>query len=893
MSWTRIKQTGSGRIRARLVIEGLTREFCTDESLVTGASTVDGASRCNGLLLEGLVIDNGTDMLAGKIKASGFTAKIADVDAQATLAFAKRPTATTYLSATIDYLVTTVNVDSTSAFDSSGTFHIGTECISYSGKTSTSFTGCTRARRSTIAQSHYSSDGATTVRVQATNEPESIEGRRAYLYVYGDGDTSTGTGTQIFVGVVSRDATLDDGVHWTVAIDPVSKAISGDIGGDIKTPPNLRGIYYPAEAAMWISLSESTTASWNGALNTSRAATDYFCGFYETQSDFVEALNDKLATMQSGWKTFLRAVVTNGGQGWALTITTDSVDVKWLNFSLASPIDLSYSTSTNREMFINEDGTSYSLDTLAASTTYTIAANGSPVVGGGYVFAGGALGGVPRAACLSPLAAVPSFRAFASDIIADAASYPSNRIYIDSDGASTFDILTISEEAAGAVVTIALDPDEADDTSRFVTFIDIRWDVISDAKYSLTGPIAFQVERLLMSDFFAVDGLANMLAYSIPKSQELADIGGLPLLVNVFDSGYATTIESAQGGRPFAAQRRYSTIKKAKFDEYLAEELKLLALFPRLGTDGEIEFAPIQIFAPTATASFTIDASNELVSAGWSTWERQALGSASTLRILTGYNADEDKHTGRQYEIRDLASLARNRVPRVVQIAPKSTTTFTPSLEDVQRIAGAVLGIYGSPYIIAQINVPLTMFDAVPGSIVSITSTTLPNTSGTRGVTSVQGIVIHRRFALDSPAGALTLLLHGQNLAGYAPSLFFTSQANIVGNTWDLNIYTLAPPFEQNTERFATAGMSVRVCRWDSTDTSGDVSGVVVSATAGAVRVTFDGVWVPGGYTWILQYGNSDDADTNTTQDAYAYVAGSGATIDNAGTLDPARTFAP
>jgi hypothetical protein len=57
----------------------------------------------------------------------------------------------TELAATLDRNDTTVTVKSTAAFDSSGTIYIGTEAIGYTGKTSTTFTGCTRGKYSPSA----------------------------------------------------------------------------------------------------------------------------------------------------------------------------------------------------------------------------------------------------------------------------------------------------------------------------------------------------------------------------------------------------------------------------------------------------------------------------------------------------------------------------------------------------------------------------------------------------------------------------------------------------------------------------------------------------------------------------------------------------------------------
>ena len=60
---------------------------------------------------------------------------------------------TTTTSTTHTDSVTTITVASTSGFDSSGTIHIVNEEITYTGTTSTTFTGCTRGANSTTAAS--------------------------------------------------------------------------------------------------------------------------------------------------------------------------------------------------------------------------------------------------------------------------------------------------------------------------------------------------------------------------------------------------------------------------------------------------------------------------------------------------------------------------------------------------------------------------------------------------------------------------------------------------------------------------------------------------------------------------------------------------------------------
>lgn len=49
---------------------------------------------------------------------------------------------------------TTITVESTTGFDSAGSILIGKEVIDYTGKTATTFTGCTRGAENTVAASH-------------------------------------------------------------------------------------------------------------------------------------------------------------------------------------------------------------------------------------------------------------------------------------------------------------------------------------------------------------------------------------------------------------------------------------------------------------------------------------------------------------------------------------------------------------------------------------------------------------------------------------------------------------------------------------------------------------------------------------------------------------------
>ena len=78
----------------------------------------------------------------------------------------------TTLTANISNSATTVPVVSTTGFQTTGSFIIGSEVITYTGKTSTSFTGCTRGQYGSSAASHLS--GAYVGEAQSASAPAAL-----------------------------------------------------------------------------------------------------------------------------------------------------------------------------------------------------------------------------------------------------------------------------------------------------------------------------------------------------------------------------------------------------------------------------------------------------------------------------------------------------------------------------------------------------------------------------------------------------------------------------------------------------------------------------------------------------------------------------------------------
>ena len=89
---------------------------------------------------------------------------------------------------------TTINVDDTTGFSSTGTILIDCEVITYAGKTSTSFTGCTRGTSGTTAISHGVDPTAVTPPAIKVYQVTSLAGTTGW----GEGsDTAFGIGQQL------------------------------------------------------------------------------------------------------------------------------------------------------------------------------------------------------------------------------------------------------------------------------------------------------------------------------------------------------------------------------------------------------------------------------------------------------------------------------------------------------------------------------------------------------------------------------------------------------------------------------------------------------------------------------------------------------------------------
>jgi hypothetical protein len=160
----------------------------------------------------------------------------------------------TVLTVSLTSSATTVTVDSTTGFASSGTIWIDQEAITYSGTTATTFTGCTRGVLGTVAVAH-ALDTATGDAPFVFASIPSIEALRCILWLVIEGEA-----TPLYIGTVGEAPVLsggngpEGGAVWEIGTDAIwrrEQNMRPGIQATLVTPVGFNaaaivpGLHYP------------------------------------------------------------------------------------------------------------------------------------------------------------------------------------------------------------------------------------------------------------------------------------------------------------------------------------------------------------------------------------------------------------------------------------------------------------------------------------------------------------------------------------------------------------------------------------------------------------------------------------------------------------------------
>lgn len=120
----------------------------------------------------------------------------------ATNAYMRAPAHVSKLALDCTAGATTLTVDDTTGWPSSGTLYIGLERITYTGTTPTTFTGCTRGTAESLARPHYTGSGSSVL----TEVPQWWRGRTVRLFGIGCNPAGIQAGTPelLWCGTISE-----------------------------------------------------------------------------------------------------------------------------------------------------------------------------------------------------------------------------------------------------------------------------------------------------------------------------------------------------------------------------------------------------------------------------------------------------------------------------------------------------------------------------------------------------------------------------------------------------------------------------------------------------------------------------------------------------------------
>lgn len=958
MTWADVVATGDCTgVAYRLVVEGWPDVWVTD-ARITASAFADGRSVRPGLKYTGLKIRERAVLREAWVQAEGIKFTInptgdgsgggVGVDEDTMSSFTRTPVPVGWLKVSMPAGGSDKLYFANGAVFAIGTtLHVATETIRVSSGSAADsdgvFTFVERAKWHTTEQNHLISYGpGKAVIVPVYTHPPTMEGRRCYLYAYGPGDSTTGDGTIIWKGVVSSPPRMNsDGLSWTIQADNISKVLEQKVAAASGLEYRIRGIYHPNTAPFnfW------ATAIFDAFhfTNSETLTMTQLAGFYETQDEWVTAVNAFLGFYASGTASDYIDTLYYEERGPSPVITMnikDNDDVALVVLESASVLegDLQYQNSVLKnqstqethkvgEGFEMEDGVGpiywwdhYLGDSSQEYSCYGFASSSDDPSAPPFTYplpASRAVAGSPNRTTKPPFFNYTLF----SDYLPG--GFPSNRIYLNTvEELEIGDTLAIlnGDSAVLVKLTNVVEGTDSGAGSRYVDF-----DFMSgDSVVYMTDQTRIVPVRTFENDGGLDDFCAGLIAAS-PNANDgdtpfiTADDMDFSALLLAY-GGYATIDD-------FWKHRSYAFLKPVPVKTILAEELKAIGWMMRLDQNGACAFAPLPLVSGTTDASASITDTEILLPAGksggmWPQWEAQTDGIVNVVTGRFGYKPIEDDFDpSRDATIREITSIAEHKSngKGTAEIAPRSTPARVPQIRirvsvngfpkyitkgggeragaTPQQIAAWIssyMRVLSMDYSVVTIAVPFKFFGLLIGDIVEVTSALIPNGLGGRGITSQKAAIVGREWNLDPSAGGgmgkLTLYFPRQVSGGYTPSGRVTAQSNLGGNNWRItmsaaNAFNLrwSDNGSGNVAKHFAVNDAVRVVLVNSASPT-TIAGTVTATNpgAGTVDVSLGSTWTPGASTWNLIF--QHDSAATTRQRNFVFIADSTQSLANGDT---------
>lgn len=255
-------------LRLYLTVDGIADVFQEDSTDIP--STFETSTRTRRKVVQ--TIEHGQselDLNARRMMGGSLRVVLLD-DENETLAdlFAARSRRLAYVTATTTTAATTINVSDAGPLPTSGTVYIGGETITYTAKTATTLTGCTRGAFGSPAQRHY---GGADQGAGVFVAPSRWTGRRVRLWGYfleDDGTTTTALRQQLDTfRLEEAPAYLGQG-RWELRCSHLSDEVAQRKLGQGLKKLKLRPVSYTLSAGNLIFSTEGQTGLFPAAASS-------------------------------------------------------------------------------------------------------------------------------------------------------------------------------------------------------------------------------------------------------------------------------------------------------------------------------------------------------------------------------------------------------------------------------------------------------------------------------------------------------------------------------------------------------------------------------------------------------------------------------------------------
>ena len=870
---------GSGTLAYRVSIDGCPNNPVTHPEMAVGVYS-PFPYRTDGLILRGEKFEATADPIACKLTVSSLNVKVADIGAAWSAIFDKAPQNTTWLTADVTSFATTIPVNSTSGFPAAGYIWVDSECIEYTSVNATNFLVCTRGVLSSDSDSatyHYVTDGTRQRSPEVTDWPVLWEGRRVRVFRYEESDLLTGDGTQCYLGVISTSPRFD-GKIWSFTVDPIASILNQMLGSDLSEAVYPRGIYYSPANPWSATFYKAHDAPFplSPAGPTGLPAPVRLAGFFEDQEAWCRALTTAIqASTALYWLSTSQVVtaVSDGPSGWHLQYTTSAganARAVSIDSGNGSAIDHSMGQGNYPQ---NIDGSVATF--VVAETTYYFFPAGLRAVATGSPPGLGATG--------------------ANVVVPNAGSVPRGSLRLSGSDAERTLYLGGSSPISSFVGAASVDMTGLEQTEHSVQSADAgtRSIVLRTMPefprpwyYFSAGDLPEVRFGLLLTTDPDGTSVYDLIQRIITSQSQYSTLGVCPMLrANDVDS--ANWYITAVAGQPELVTRRYfSTFAPIALMDIVRPELQLAGCFLSINATGQLVPKRIRLaVASELSATATVGQTTLLTDDLFVSHEIAGLGQVNQTLLRTGYNAREDKWSGRQYITRDVPSFGQSPTVRQVAIEPKSEYRGSDITEDdVVQMSAGYFGAFGGAYAVDTMDVALHG-DVSLGDPLAFEHPHLPDETGVLGLTGAVGLVISRSQEAYSPRVRVSMLTTRQKLGGYAPSAQITFWTLVTGNEYTLLLNTATLPAANGWSGWFAVGDRVKRVQFDTSSTT-PVAGTITGTSVTTVTVLFDSP--PGTPTAYLTMADSTDASLATTQRRFTSVAASDGIVDYASNDKPA-----